>query len=200
MSKKATYKLSTSIINSYLYYLNQKNDYTYISLVKTIIGAFETNKWLERGLAFEEEAFDGKQGKLSEIVKGLEYQVWANRVVEVDGFNLRLSAKVDAIDRDKKRIFDIKRVDRYDKDKYSETSTSQHTFYFYLFPEIEEFYYLVAAGPGDIIEEYKIVQIKRPTQELLEKRLGVYIRQFLGFLKDNNLLDLYTKAQKYIGR
>lgn len=200
MSRKPTYKLSASLINSYLYYLEQPNDYTYISMVKTVIGAFETNKWLERGQAFEEEVFEGKHGRISDIVKDLKREVWGNRIIETKDFNLRLSAKLDAIDYDNKRIFDIKRVDTYRKENYSINRTAQHTFYFFMFPEVEEFYYLVAEGPGDVITNQHVVKIKRPSQEVLDERMRTYISSFLNFLKENNLLSLYQKAQKYIGR
>lgn len=197
---KPVYKISASLLNSYYYYLSNPTDANYESFVKRIKNIYETNVYLERGLKFEEEVFEGKHGKLSELVKDLPQQVWANRTIETEEFNILISGKIDVLDKEKKRIFDIKRVTEFKNNKYD--NDMQHILYFYIMPEIQDFYYLVAAGEKIITNE--IAHYKRPSERELEDIVMHNINNFYRFLREKNLWETYTefykaKPKKYRG-
>jgi len=193
MQNKPTYKISASLLNNYFYYLNNPSQKNFQSFVNRLKNVFETNFFLERGLRFEDEVFEGKHGNLSELVKDLPKQVWASKTVERDEYNIKISGKMDVIDEEKERIYDIKRVSKFTKDKY-DTST-QHLIYFYLRPEMKDFYYLVAAGPN---KEYtnEVAHYKRPEDKNIEETVLHIIDNFYSFLKENNLWETYIENQK----
>ena len=190
---KPTYKISPSLLNSYIYYLNNPEKKNYDSLVNRLNNIFETNIYLERGLKFEDEVFEGKHGKLSELVKDLQQQVWANKTIERDEYNIKISGRLDVYDPDKKRIYDIKRVSRFTPNKYDDST--QHLLYFYTMPEAKEFYYLVAVGPDEKIVN-EVALYKRPDDAVLEETVIHVINNFYQFLKQKNLWEVYTENQK----
>lgn len=190
---KPTYKISASLLNSYFYYLNNPSEKNYEGFVNRLNNVFETNFFLERGIQFEKDVLDGKVGKLSELVKGLPNGVWANKTIERPDYNIKISGQMDVIDPNKKRIYDIKRVSRFTKDKY-DTST-QHLIYFYLNPDMHDFYYLVAEGKDGQIKE-RVAHYKRPQDKDIEKTVLHIIDNFYNFLHKNNLWSVYTENQK----
>lgn len=190
---KPTYKISASLLNSYIYYLNNPTDKNYNSLVNHVRGIFETNKYLERGLKFEDEVFEGKHGKLSQLLKDLPKQVWANRKIIREDYDILISGKLDALDKDKGRIYDVKRVTSHTHNKYDDSM--QHILYFYIMPEINEFYYLVASGNDKLIKN-DVVLYKRPDEKTLEETVMHMIDNFYAFLRQKNLWKDYTEFQK----
>lgn len=190
---KPTYKISASLLNSYFYYLNNPSEKNFEGFVNRLNNVFETNFFLQRGIQFEKDVLDGKAGKLSELVKGLPSGVWANKTIERTDYNIKISGQMDVIDPDKKRIYDIKRVSRFTKDKY-DTST-QHLIYFYLNPEMQDFYYLVAEGKDHDIKQ-KVAYYKKPKEKNLEEVVLHIIDNFYDFLKTNNLWSVYTENQQ----
>jgi hypothetical protein len=196
--QKPTYKLSPSMLNAWVYYLENPTAKNLLSIKNKIIGKFETNKYMERGMLFEKEVFEGLHGKLSELVMPLAKQKWCNTVLEFADFNVKLSGKVDVIDNAKKRLYDIKRVGTFEESKY-DTST-QHMIYFYLNPEIMDFYYLLGAGNADNNDPkgltYHVIAKHRPEQEELDKTIMDYINNFVAFLKEKGLWDDFTAFQQ----
>lgn len=193
MSDKPTYKISASLLNNYFYYLNNPSNKTFESLVKRLKNVFETNFFMERGNRFEDEVFKGEHGSMSELVKDLPKQVWASKIVERDEYNIRIAGIMDVIDEDKKIIYDIKRVSKFTKDKYD--NSTQHLIYFYLRPEMNDFYYLAAVGRKDI-ESKEVAHYKKPKDKDIEKTVLHIIDNFYTFLKENNLWETYTSNQQ----
>jgi hypothetical protein len=190
---KPVYKISPSLLNSYFYYLNNPTIENFNSLKNRIKNIFETNIYLERGLKFEDEVFEGKHGKLSELLKNLPKQVWANKTIQKDDYNILISGKLDAIDEKNKIIYDIKRVTKFTKNKYDDST--QHLLYFYIRPDMQEFYYLVATGEDNNIVT-NIAFYTRPDNKLLENTVIHIINNFYQFLHKNNLWNDYIKFQK----
>lgn len=195
-TNKPTYKVSPTLINSYRYYRENKSEKAFQELKDTIMHVFKTNKYIKRGIKFEDEVFAGQHGKLSELVKDLPSQKWGSVTLDFGDFNIRISGKLDAIDEAKKRIYDVKRVDKFSEDKYD--NSVQHLYYLYLFPEIEHFYYLVASGKGDVVDGFHVIEKSRPDD--LQKQVFDSITEFINFLKDNNLWELYTSTNEYKGK
>lgn len=189
---KPIYKISPSLLNSYIYYLSNPTEENYKSFENTINGIFKTNFFIERGLRFEDEVFEGKHGKLSDLVKDLPKQVWANKVIRRENYDIKISGKLDVLDKENKRIYDIKRVQKFTQDKY-DTST-QHLLYFYLLPEVNEFYYLVAEGNDNNLK-HQVALYKRPDDKVLEETVLHIIDNFYNFLKQKNLWEAYTTKQ-----
>ena len=189
MDQKPTYKVSATIVNSYLYYKQFPSDQSKQSFEDTLNKVFKSNKWTERGNRFEQEVFEGKHGKLSQLVSKLPKQQWGNKTLEFPEFKIFLSGKLDVFDPTKKRIYDIKRTDVFKEATYN--NSVQHLFYLYLFPDVTNFYYLVAEGPDDTITDIHIVDKPRP--EALEDTVKKVITDFIDFLKENNYWETFTQ-------
>lgn len=196
MSKQSN-KISASSVNSWLYYLQNPTDQSRLAQVVTgVYGIFISNQWTRRGQQFEKQVYEGKHGKLSEVVKNLPSSVWCSRDITVDGIDLKLSGKLDVINKEKKIIYDIKRKNAFNEEDFDDDHTVQHTFYFYLNPGITDFYYLVAAGLEDDDIEFHVVHKERPeSEEELENKVFDYIHRYFEFLKNQDLFDLYLKKQ-----
>jgi len=198
--KKPTYKLSPSLVNSYLYYKQNPTQKNLQSVINYLEGKFESNKYFERGLAYEDEVFEGKHGKMSTLVKDLPRDTWKNLLIEMEDFNIYLSGKRDAVDDSRKIIYDIKRVNKAGPDSYNDDITVQHLYYFMLDEDKEMFYYLLAVSPTmtnnpqDIT--FKVIPKTRPNKEELKKLVDNSINEFIEFLKEKNLWQLYTSTQK----
>lgn len=190
---KPTYKISASLLNSYFYYLDNPTEANMVGLINRLNNVFETNFFLQRGIKFEKDVFDGKIEKLSSLVKDLPKSVWASKIIERPDYNIKISGQMDVIDPDKKRIYDIKRVSRFTPNKYD--NSTQHLIYFYLNPEMEDFYYLVAEGKDGFIKQ-QVAHYKKPSNEEVEKTVMHIIDNFYNFLKQNNLWSAYTENQQ----
>lgn len=196
MPANEIYKISASLLNSWIYYKNNESEKTFEDFLKTLKGEFKTNRWIQRGNRFESDVTEGKHGKLSQLVAELPKQQWCSKTVEVDGIKIKISGKLDAIDRDKKRIYDIKRTNDFFDTKYDDST--QHLLYLYLNPDIDDFYYLVASGQTNENIEFNVIHKKRP--ENLEILVFSIIKDFFKFLKENGLWATYIKFQKTKGK
>lgn len=194
-SNKPIYKITPSLINSYKYYKENPSKKSFDSFKQSLSNNFKGNKWTKRGTIYESEVFAGKHGKVSELVKDDVKQKLFSGMMDFGEFIVRLSGKSDAMNKAKKRIIDIKRVDVFSKTKYD--YSFQHILYFFLNPDIEEFYYVLTYGEGDTIEGTKVIPKKRPNEEELKKMVVTEIEDFFKFLKENDLWDTYTEKQKY---
>ncbi len=191
MSKRPAVNMSASFINSYIYYKGVV-DRAYDDFLKKVNKEFNTNHWLERGIAFEQSIEKGEQGQLSELIVPLEKNGWMpNKYINFSDFDVKLNGKFDARDKDNGIIYDIKRVDKFDPKNFTDEYTVQHTIYFYLDPSIKKFYYLIASGVGEEIEDINVVEIDRPSEEEITNRLGGIIGELFQFLAQNNLWELF---------
>ena len=190
-----TFKITVSLINSYLYYKNNKNktEKDYDNFVNVLKNVYTENKWTKRGTLFESEVYKNMHGKLSQLIIPLEKQVWCEAFIDLDERHIRLAGKLDALDRKNRTIYDIKRVDVFDKRKYDENVTVQHLFYFYLNPEVDNFYYLVVSGKDKNITGQHVVHKERPNSQILGESVIGIIKEFYAFLKDMGLLETYEK-------
>ena len=193
---KPTYKISASLLNSYIYYKSNPSKKNFDGFVKRLNGVFETNYFLERGIKFEEEVFAGLHGELSDLVKDLPKQVWVNKTIELKDYNIKISGQIDVLDEERKRIYDIKRISKFTEDKYD--TSAQHLIYFYLRPDVQNFYYLAAVDSNESEDGYinKVAYYKRPEDRQIEQKLFGLIKEFYDFLKENNLWQTYTENQK----
>lgn len=166
------------------------------SLKNNIIGKFVTTEAIEQGFKYEEEVFAGKHGKISKLVKDLEKQKWGSKIIDCGDFYIRLSGKVDVIDTERKIIYDIKHTSNYNPKHYLDSI--QHYYYFYLFPEIEDFYYLVAQAKNK--EDVKVLHVKRPPEQELQEKVKESITTIIEGLKEFDLLETFKKYKLYKGR
>lgn len=192
MQDNPTYNLSPSIINSSHFYKQFPQAENLEDIIDSIKGIFKPNIYFERGNKYEEEVFSGMHGKVSQLVMPLTKQKWGNAIIKFKDFNIRITGKADVIDTVNKRIYDIKRTTKFNAKNYLDSV--QHLLYFYMFPEMKDFYYLVAAG-GDTIESEHIVHVPRPDN--LEELVHKEVATFIDFLKEENLWELYKQNKEY---
>jgi hypothetical protein len=191
------YKISASLLNSWIYYKNDPCTKNFDSFVESLRGEFKGNVWTERGNIYESEVFQGKHGKVSKLVESLPKQVWCNRYIDVDGLRIKISGKMDVVDHNKKVIYDIKRTTKFSKDKYDDSM--QHVLYFFLNPiEYREFYYIVAYDNEDSENgiDVGIIRKTRPDEKDLEKTVINTIKEFFKFLKERDLWEIYKEKQQ----
>lgn len=187
MSNKKRYKLNASLINKYLYYKNNPYDNVLEQLKDSLNNIWVDNEYTILGKKFEQEVYNGKHGKLSSLIIPLEKQVWGNRTLNVGNVSIRFAGRLDALDRDKNVIYDIKRVGEFNERKYTDEQTVQHLIYFYLFPEVTDFYYLVT----DRDLKTHVVHINNTIYANVEQKLTEVVIDFLNFLNEKGLLELY---------
>jgi hypothetical protein len=84
-------------------------------------------------------------------------------------------------------IYDIKRVNQYDLQKYY--SSYQHHIYFELVEDADKFVYLIGAGQSD--DYLGFYQEEYARTEMIDIRQ--VISKFYQFLRDNNLWQIYVK-------
>lgn len=202
MNRKPIYKVSATLVNSWLYYLKYPSDEKLEEFKNLIRGIFVENEFILRGRNYEQEVFEGKQGDISKLVEGTLIQKWGKPAYISfvnEGFSVRVAGKADSVDNITSRIYDIKRTNRYHKNNFSDNSTCQHYFYFKLFPNIKDFYYVVAEGKGDSVEHVHIEHKKRPPEEELNKKVLDYIKGVLTFVKEIGMWEEFKKYQSYKG-
>lgn len=201
MNKKPIYKISATIVNSWLFYLGNPTDKNLDSFKDLIRGKFTENEFVVRGREYEQSVFDGKEGNVSKLVEGTLIQKWGpSSYIQFsnEGFSIRLSGKADSVDTVKSRIYDIKRTNRYDPNYYTDSSTCQHHFYFKLFSTIQDFYYVIAEGKEEV-EAIHIEHKKRPSEEDLNKKVMDYLKGVITFIKEIGMWEEFKKYQEYKG-
>lgn len=197
--KKPIYKISSSLINSWLYYesVKDKEEDAFQKVVDRLRNEYKGNYFTDMGEEFEAQVYAGVQGILSDVVKDLPHQIWGVKWIELGDFRIRVAGCVDAIDAENNIIYDIKRVAKFDENKYEDSV--QHLFYFWLFPEVEEVIYLLGVGPFNSNNssglEYKVIKYKRPDN--IEELVLNYILLYYEFLVKNNLMEVYKEFQKF---
>lgn len=188
--KKPLYKITATLLNSWNYIFQAKPEYqqdAYDSFVKYLNRVKEPpNFFMKRGLEFEEDCYNGQVPIISEIVRDGAFQVYAEKDINVDGYAIRLLGYLDVLKEG--IIYDIKRVNQYDLQKYF--GSYQHHMYFELVPEATDFVYLIGAGSKTInvyTEEYT-----------REERIDIaqVIRKFFQYLDENDLTQVYIENWK----
>lgn len=120
---------------------------------------------------------------VAEEIQGAQLQVPAYRDTLVDGVPFLLYGRMDALLAG--TIFDIKFSTTYEVGKYLDSP--QHPMYFACCPEARRFTYLISNGRELCRETYT------PTETA---PVETTIRQFMGYLEDMRLVDLYTQKWK----
>lgn len=192
--KRETYKVSPSLINSYLSMRKEKYQDSYKQFIDTLNRVkIEPNYFLKRGNAFEEQVMKYKDEPFYNIVSKCDTQMHISKdvILEDEEFDIKIVGFIDFISKDKKIIYDTKRVNYWDNDKYDDSF--QHDFYLWAVPESEKFYYLVGAGKKWRAEEYFQVEYSKESEEKLEEVSTGIIKDFIKYLKENNLLETYKK-------
>lgn len=205
MTKKATasnnrYLITPSLLNSWAYIWNcvegvkeaesdkvcledKKSDAqekAFQDFLKTLYREpSEPNVYMKQGIEFEEACYRGETC-ISPIIKGGAYQIVGKKDVRIGEMDFLFYGRLDVLKGGV--IYDIKRVMRYAPQKY--LKSYQHGFYFELFPNAYEFDYLVYDGQNLHVETY----YKDQCPDLRE-----VVRQFLSWLKDKGLLEVYKE-------
>lgn len=195
--KKKRYKLSASLINAIMYYKAFPSKEKYEELKDTLAGVFVANAAMERGNYYEQAIYEGKIPKLSGLLKDLDYQTWGKPIIiEYPEFDIRVSSKADFLDKAKHIIYDVKRVDKFNPNRYKDYATCQHYMYFAAFPETKVFYYLVSEGEDEVTNTH-VVKILRPSERVLDAKVKKYVDDTLLFImRDNQLKEIYIKNQE----
>ena len=191
MTKSKTNLLLTqTLINSWLY-LYQVNDGEYYDkahqdFLKTLKRIpLEDNEIFARGREFEKQVINGEYKEIYDIIKGGSYQVSKKKELVVDNLDFTIYGIADFIKNGV--IYDTKRVNQYELQKYQ--YSSQHLIYLYLFDDCYEFTYLIVDNSDTTYEEtYK--------RNDLTLSIETLIHNFISFLKENNLFNIYLENWK----
>lgn len=140
------------------------------------------NEYMLAGIEFEEQCYKGKTC-ISPIIKGGSYQIVGKKEVRVENMRFLMYGRLDVLKGG--TIYDIKRIWKYTLPKYR--WSSQHGFYLDLFSRANKFEYLAYDGNRLHREVYYRNEYK-PTVEV--------IKEFIEWLKENNLLDVYKEKWK----
>lgn len=192
--KRKAYKISATLINSYLNMRSKRypdSDQQFIDMLKRI--PLKDSYALKRGNDFEKAVWKYSYEPFHEIVKSCDTQVFVEKEIPLseEDFDLKLVGFIDFATKDRKIIYDTKRVNKWSDEKYD--SSVQHDFYLWAIPESERFFYLVGSGLKWKSDEYFEVEYGRPTPKELEKRCLDVINDFINYLKNNDLMDIYKK-------
>lgn len=188
-TSKPSYKVTATLLNSWGYIWQVDDDKyqdAYNSFLKTLQRIKEPpNFFMLRGLEFEKDCYNGLVPDISKVIRDGAYQVYLEKPLSVDGLNVRLVGVLDALKEGV--IYDIKRVNQYDLQKYY--GSYQHHIYFELVEDADRFVYLVAAGTNNSYLNF--YQEEYAKEEKID--VAGAISQFYQFLRDNNLWEIYEK-------
>ena len=186
---KTSLLLTQTLINSWLYLYQVDGEYyekCYQDFLKTLKRIpLEDNEIFARGREFEKQVIDGEYKEIYDIIKGGSYQVSKKKELVVDNLDFTVYGIADFIKNGV--IYDTKRVNQYELQKYQ--YSSQHLIYLYLFDDCYEFTYLIVDNSDTTYEEtYK--------RNDLTMSIETLIHNFISFLKENNLFNIYLENWK----
>ena len=186
---KTSLLLTQTLINSWLYLYQVDGEYyekCYQDFLKTLKRIpLEDNEIFARGREFEKQVINGEYKEIYDIIKGGSYQVSKKKELVVDNLDFTVYGIADFIKNGV--IYDTKRVNQYDLQKYQ--YSSQHLIYLYLFDDCYEFTYLIVDNSDTTYEEtYKRNDLTLSIENL--------IHNFISFLKENNLFNIYLENWK----
>lgn len=186
---KTSLLLTQTLINSWLYLYQCDGEYyekCYQDFLKTLKRIpLEDNEIFARGREFEQQVLSGEYKEIYDIIKGGSYQVSKKKELVVDNLDFTIYGIADFIKNGV--IYDTKRVNQYELQKYQ--YSSQHLIYLYLFDDCYEFTYLIVDNSDTTYEE----TYKRNDLTLTIENL---IHNFISFLKENNLFNIYLENWK----
>lgn len=186
---KTSLLLTQTLINSWLYLYQVDGEYydkAYQDFLKTLKRIpLEDNEIFARGRKFEKQVINGEYKEIYDIIKGGSYQVSKKKELVVDNLDFTIYGIADFIKNGV--IYDTKRVNQYELQKYQ--YSSQHLIYLYLFDDCYEFTYLIVDNSDTTYEE----TYKRNDLTLTIENL---IHNFISFLKENNLFNIYLEKWK----
>ena len=192
--KRNIYKVSPTLLNSYLNMKNKKYPNSTESFMDTLKRVpLKMNYALERGNDFEKRVMKYKSEPFHAIIKDCDTQVYVEKFINLpdESFDIKMLGFADFVSKDRKIVYDTKRVNYWNDEKYD--ASVQHDFYMWAIPESETFYYLVGEGKKWISTGYYQVEYPKLKDEETEKLFRDLISEFLTFLKENNLLDIYKE-------
>ena len=186
---KTSLLLTQTLINSWLYLYQCDGEYyekCYQDFLKTLKRIpLEDNEIFARGREFEKQVINGEYKEIYDIIKGGSYQVSKKKELVVDNLDFTVYGIADFIKNGV--IYDTKRVNQYELQKYQ--YSSQHLIYLYLFDDCYEFTYLIVDNSDTTYEEtYK--------RNDLTLSIETLIHNFISFLKENNLFNIYLEKWK----
>ena len=186
---KTSLLLTQTLINSWLYLYQVDGEYyekCYQDFLKTLKRIpLEDNEIFARGREFEKQVINGEYKEIYDIIKGGSYQVSKKKELVVDNLDFTVYGIADFIKNGV--IYDTKRVNNYELQKYQ--YSSQHLIYLYLFDDCYEFTYLIVDNSDTTYEEtYK--------RNDLTLTIETLIHNFISFLKENNLFNIYLENWK----
>ena len=186
---KTSLLLTQTLINSWLYLYQVDGEYyekCYQDFLKTLKRIpLEDNEIFARGREFEKQVINGEYKEIYDIIKGGSYQVSKKKELVVDNLDFTIYGIADFIKNGV--IYDTKRVNNYELQKYQ--YSSQHLIYLYLFDDCYEFTYLIVDNSDTTYEEtYK--------RNDLTLTIETLIHNFISFLKENNLFNIYLENWK----
>lgn len=188
LNKSTRYLITASLLNSWLYLFKTSENYytkTYEDFIKTLSREpIEETPAIIKGREFEDKAYRGEIDYMLPYVNNAEIQVKAKRNLKVDGQEYLIYGICDLLKGG--IIYDIKRVREYTRGKYN--WSAQHYVYFYLFKGAYEFIYLA-------IDDYEHLFKEEYFSDSVDVKnfLSQIIRDFINYLKTNNLYDIYIK-------
>lgn len=188
-TSKPLFKITATLLNSWNYLWQVEDDKykdAYDSFVKTLQRIKEPpNFFMLRGLEFEKDCYNGLVQEISSVIRDGAFQVYVEKDIVVEGKNVRLVGVLDTLKSG--TIYDIKRVNQYDLQKYY--TSYQHHIYFELVQDAENFIYLIGAGTSDnYLTFYQEEYVKSDKIDIKE-----VVSKFYQFLRDNNLWQTYKE-------
>lgn len=197
----ASYLMTHSLLSSWLYAMKE-NPYedatterdTYEDFLKTLRREpTETTEAMQKGIDFEDlvtaivngnadvtdKWYDAAK-KVADIVGGGRLQYKVSKKIEVNGIELVLYGRLDALKAGV--VYDIKFSGSYDVGKY--ITSTQHPTYLELIPEAETFTYLVSNGTYVWPETYR----RDETPSIIP-----IISDFLKWLELQGLMNTYKE-------
>ena len=187
--KNPLYKVTASLLNSWGYLWQARDEYSveaYESFLKTLQRIKEPPTfYMQRGIDFEEACVNGQVPEIFEIIRDGTFQYYAEKDLKVDGLDIRLLGYLDVLKAG--HIYDIKRTNQYDLQKYF--PSYQHHAYFALVPEAIDFTYLIAYGRNDDYLSFAEEKYDRDEATPIEE----IIHSFFVWLKEMDLFETYKK-------
>jgi hypothetical protein len=188
-TSKHSFKVTATLLNSWNYIYEVDDDKTkeaFDSFVKTLQRIKEPpNFFMQRGLDFEKDCYNGLVPDISKVIRDGAFQVYVEKQIKVDDLDVKLVGVLDCLKEGV--IYDIKRVNQYDLQKYYQSY--QHQMYFELIEDADKFVYLVAAGTNNEYVSFYQEEYTRADQIDITK----VISNFYKFLRDNKLWETYIK-------
>lgn len=188
-TSKHSFKVTATLLNSWNYIYEVEDDKTqdaFDSFVKTLQRIKEPpNFFMQRGLDFEKDCYNGLVPDISKVIRDGAFQVYVEKQIKVDDLDVKLVGVLDCLKEGV--IYDIKRVNQYDLQKYYHSY--QHQMYFEMVEDADKFVYLVAAGTNNDFVSFYQEEYTREDKIDITK----VISNFFKFLRDNKLWETYIK-------